>query len=96
MSAQTIAAIEAAILAHHRDTTDPAEKPERAGAVITNWVVAYESSNLVDVGEADGGTVVGFTNDYITSDGSPNAHVGLATWAGSKVAIDAFPGDYED
>lgn len=84
----TLEALEAAILAHHRDATDADSKPERAGAVITGWVIAYEFSNLVDIeGE---GTVVGFQNEYITSDGSPNQHTGLTQWAGSQISIDAF------
>ncbi|MWV50076.1 hypothetical protein GRS96_12430 [Rathayibacter sp. VKM Ac-2803] len=93
MSAQTLQAIEDAILAHHRETTDAAEKPERANAVITAWVVSYEISNLVDVGPADGGTVVGFHNEYITSDSSPNMHVSLADWAAGRIATDAFEDD---
>jgi hypothetical protein len=90
MSSATLDAIEAAILAHHRDTTDPEEKPERFGAVVTGWVVSYETSNIVDVGEEDGGKVIGYTNDYVASDTSPNQIVNLAHWAGDQIAADAF------
>jgi hypothetical protein len=94
MSVATLEALEAAILAHHRDTTNADDKPERFGAVVTGWIVSYETSNVVDVGEADGGHVIGFTNDYITSDTSPNQLVNLAHWAGDQLAADAF--DYTD
>lgn len=95
MSAQTLAALEAAILAHHRDTTDADDTPERAGAVIAGWVVGYEYSNLVDLGEEDGGTVVGFQNDYMTSDTSPNQVANLARWASKRISRDAF-GPYDE
>lgn len=94
MSAQTLADLEAAILAHHRDTADAEDTPERAGAVITGWVIGYEFSNLVDLGDEDG-TVVGFQNDYVTSDTSPNQVANLARWASKQITRDAF-GPYDE
>jgi hypothetical protein len=97
MSAPTVQAIEDAILAHHRATTDQ-DRPERAGAVITGWVVAYEFSNLVDVpGEAS--PVIGYQNEYIASDHSPNLHAGLTSWANDILraeVIDTYGGDGDD
>lgn len=85
MSRDTLKDVEAAILAHHRDTTDPADKPERFNAVITGWVVVYEFSNLVDVpGESE--PVIGFQNEYIASDSSPNLLTGLTVWGGQAIS----------
>lgn len=78
MSEKTLKDLEAAIIAHHLDLTEDKSSP-RGSAVVTGWVVAYEYSNLVDVDGA--GMVVDFQNDYVTSDGSPNQHVGLVHWA---------------
>lgn len=84
MSAQTLQAIEDAIRAHHEDTCDP-EKPERRSAIITAWVVGYEMANVVDVGESHGGHVMGYANEYVMSDSSPNTLAHLAHWAGDLI-----------
>ncbi|MCJ1709243.1 hypothetical protein [Microbacterium sp. VKM Ac-2923] len=84
MSVQTLAAIEAAIIAHHRDTAD-SENVERATALVTRWVIGYEIANVVDVGEAEGGHVMGYANSYVMSDSSPNTLAHLAYWTGDVI-----------
>ncbi|WP_213816241.1 hypothetical protein [Glaciihabitans sp. dw_435] len=82
MSAATLQAIEDAIAAHHRDTTDADQKPERFRAVISAWVVGYEISNIVQV---DGDAVIGYANDYIASDSSPNTLSSVSAWVSSRI-----------
>lgn len=96
MSAQTLQAIQDAIVAHHSATTDETEKPERAGALITAWVVGYELGNFVDVGEADGGQVFGYANDYVTSDASPNLLTHLAQWVATEIDAGINGADDDD
>lgn len=92
MSVQTLAALEAAIIAHHRDTADP-ENVERATAIVTSWVIGYEIANVVDVGEAEGGNVMGYANSYVTSDSSPNTLAHLAYWTGDVLDAGINGGD---
>ena len=84
MSVETLKAIEDAIVAHHRDTASP-DNPERGSAIVTAWVVGYEFANIVDVGAEHGGHVMGYANEYITSDSSPNALAHVAHWAGDVI-----------
>lgn len=95
MSAQTLADLETAIIAHHRDITDADEKPERAGAIVPAWVVGYEIRNIVDLGGEEG-NVLGFANDYIASDTSPNLTAFLAHWAGDAIAEQINGTDQDD
>lgn len=92
MSAETLQAVEDAIAAHHRDECADEDGP-RANAVVTSWVVAYEFSNVVDV---YGEHIVGYMNEYIRSDGSPNGHIALAGWASNQIDSDIFSGYGQD
>jgi hypothetical protein len=83
VSAETLQAIEDAIVAHHRASTTH-DKPERSGALVTGWVVGYEISNIVDIGEPEG-SVLGFANDCVASDSSPNLLSSLASWAADEI-----------
>lgn len=94
MSVQTLKAIEDALRAHHVATCDP-DEPERGGAIITAWVVGYEMANIVDVGEDHGGSVMGYANEYVMSDSSPNTLAHLAHWAGETIAAELLYGDDE-
>lgn len=92
MSAKTLADLEAAIIAHHRDTTE-GDRTERHNAVVTSWVIGYELSNIVEV---DGESVVGYSNDYTTSEGSPNTHASLSYWVANEITAGFNGGDEED
>lgn len=95
MSVQTLRAIEDAIRAHHEDTCDPG-KPERRSSIITAWVIGYEIANVVDVGEAQGGHVMGYANEYVMSDSSPNTLAHLAHWTGDLIDNELlYPGEDE-
>lgn len=84
MSVQTLQAIEDAIRAHHIDTCDP-DKPERQSAIVTAWVIGYEIANIVDVGESHGGSVMGYANEYVMADSSPNTLAHLAQWVAGEI-----------
>lgn len=94
MSVETLKAIEEAIIAHHQDTTDP-DNPERSTAIVTAWVVSYEFANIVDVGEEHGGNVMGYANEYVMSDSSPNTLAHLAHWVGDLID-DEMLGPFDD
>jgi hypothetical protein len=76
---------------HRADTTEDIEAVQ--SAVVTNWVVAYEYSNVV-------GERLAYGNSYITADSaSPNTAVGLLHWAEDQVQLVELPhsvGDDDD
>lgn len=77
MSVASLKAIEDAIDAHFRDTSDP-DNLDRQGAVVVDWVVGYTISGIV-------GDVVGYSNDYCSSDSNPNSQVTLAAWVSENI-----------
>lgn len=87
MSAETLAAIEAAVRAHIDDVLEGID----TRPVVTGWVVALEVQTLED------GQVM-WDNDYATGETtSPNTALGLSTWlADSLRGIQADWDDEED
>ena len=78
MSAETKAALDAAIDTHYRSEAE-GDNEYRQHAVIIDWVVGYTISNVVD-GE------VGYANGYDSGDTNPNAQVYLAQWVADRIA----------
>lgn len=77
MSAETLAAVEAALRAHIADV-------DGANHVLTDWFIGYGTMSH----DPDVDSGIGYTNAYLTSDTSPQGVIGVAHIALSILSSD--------
>jgi hypothetical protein len=83
--------LEEVISAIHKNEYEDNE--DTRDAVVTSYVVSYEYSNVVDV---DGTGVVGYANNWLIGDGSPNTAANIAHWTSRAINMHLFNAGDED